>query len=311
MVARVARLAKSVGAFHATSKKTHALGERGYKPFTLIEGHISMTAIQLPLKAVILDWAGTTVDHGSRAPTQVFLEIFHRRGIEITECEARGPMGRGKRDHIAIIAALPRISGLWTRRHGREPTDADVQAMYDEFLPLQKETLARGSDVISGVPAAIAACRELGLKIGSTTGYTRELIEVVAPIAAQQGYAPDTIVCSDEVAAGRPAPWMNFRAAEQLGTFPMNSILVVDDTDVGILAGRNAGAITIAVTRTGNALGLSASEAAALSRADLQARLLPIQQAFRNAGADFVLESVADLPGLIRELLQSQPASSR
>lgn len=265
-----------------------------------IKGRFAMTTIQLPLKAVILDWAGTTVDYGSRAPTQVFLEIFQRRGIDITESEARGPMGRGKRDHIATIAAQPRVCQLWAQQHGREPKDADIQAMYDEFLPLQKDVLARGSDVIPGVPAAIAACRELGLKIGSTTGYTRELMEVVAPLAAQQGYSPDVIVCSDDVAAGRPAPWMNFRAAELLGVFPMNSILVVDDTEVGITAGRNAGAITVAVTRTGNALGLSAAEVAALPHEELGTRLTLIEQQFRRAGADFVIDSVTDLPNLIR-----------
>ena len=261
-----------------------------------------MTTIQLPLKAVILDWAGTTVDYGSRAPTQVFLEIFRRRGVEITEAEARGPMGRAKREHIATVAALPRVAALWNQIYGHEPRDADVQAMYDEFLPLQKEVLARGSDVIPGVPAAIATCRALGLKIGSTTGYTRELMDVVAPLAARQGYAPDVIVCSDEVTAGRPAPWMNVRAAEHLGAFPMNSILVVDDTPVGIEAGRNAGAITVAVTRTGNSLGLSVDEIAALTPADLNARLAAIEQDFRNAGADFVIDSVAELPDLFAEL---------
>ncbi|MBC7815972.1 MAG: phosphonoacetaldehyde hydrolase [Planctomycetaceae bacterium] len=262
--------------------------------------------MQLPLQAVILDWAGTTVDYGSRAPTQVFLEIFRRRGIEITEAEARGPMGRAKREHIAAIAALPRVAALWSHNYGHEPRDADIQAMYDEFLPLQKEVLARGSDVIPGVPAAIAACRQLGLKVGSTTGYTRELMNVVAPLSAQQGYAPDVIVCSDDVPAGRPAPWMNFRAAERLGVFPMNSILVVDDTPVGIDAGRNSGAITVAVTRTGNALGLSAEEAAAISTNDLKTRLARIEQDFRNAGADFVIGSVTELPDLIVDHLRNE-----
>lgn len=266
-----------------------------------------MTSLQLPLKAVILDWAGTTVDYGSRAPTQVFLEIFRRRGIEITEAEARGPMGRAKREHIATVASLPRVAALWCQSYGHEPCDADIQAMYDEFLPLQKEVLARGSDVIPGVSAAIATCRQLGLKIGSTTGYTRELMDVVAPLAAQQGYAPDVILCSDEVLAGRPAPWMNFRAAERLGVFPMNSILVVDDTPVGIEAGRNAGAITVAVTRTGNSLGLSIDETAALSTDDLNTRLAMIEQDFRNVGADFVIGSVTELPDLIADLSWNAP----
>lgn len=256
-----------------------------------------------PVKAVILDWAGTTVDYGSRAPTQVFLEIFRRRGIEISVTEAREPMGQAKRDHIAAVTAMPRVRTLWVQKFGSDPTPADIDAMYLEFLPLQKTTLAKlGSDVLPGIPAAIATLRSMGLKIGSTTGYTRELMSVVAPLAAQAGYVPDVIVCSDDVPAGRPAPWMNFLAAQQLGVYPLESIVVVDDTIVGIEAGVHAGAITVGVTQTGNALGLSAAEVAALPPAELDARLNEIAESFAAAGARFCIPSVADLPELMGKL---------
>ena len=262
-----------------------------------------MNQIKHPLKAVLLDWAGTTVDYGSRAPTRVFVEIFRRRGVEITAAEARGPMGRAKHDHIAAVAAVPRVAALWRERYGNEPTAADVDAMYDEFLPLQKETLARGSDVLPGIPQAIAALRESGLKIGSTTGYTRELMDVVAPQAARGGYSPDVIVCSDDVSAGRPAPWMNFLAAQRLGVSPLEAVLVVDDTPVGIEAGLNAGAITVAVTQTGNALGFSEAEVAELPAAERDARLAAIEQDFRAKGAHFAIPSVADLPAMLKRML--------
>ena len=252
-----------------------------------------------PIQAVILDWAGTTVDYGSLAPTEVFVEIFRRRGIEITVAEARGPMGSAKRDHIAAIASLPRIAQLWQARNERPPNNSDVQQMYDDFLPLQKQTLAeRGSEVIPGVADAIGWLRQRGVKIGSTTGYTRALMDVVAPIAARGGYEPDAIVCSDDVSAGRPAPWMNFRAAELLGVYPMSAVVVVDDTPLGIAAGRNAGAITVAVSQTGNALGLLEAEVQALSARDLQTRLNQIDHDFGLAGAHMTIRSVAELPGL-------------
>jgi phosphonoacetaldehyde hydrolase len=253
-------------------------------------------------QAVIFDWAGTTVDYGSRAPTHVFIEIFHRRGIEITEPEARGPMGLAKRDHIAAIAHLPRVAEVWRDQHGRPPTDADVLTMYNEFLPLQKETLANSSDVIPGISEAVVECRRRGLKIGSTTGYTRELMEVLATIADRGGYTPDSIVCSDEVSAGRPAPWMNFRAAELLGVYPMTSVLVIDDTTTGIAAGLNAGAATVAVTQTGNALGLTLAEIANLRSSEIESRLATIDQQFREAGAHHLLHTVADVPGLLDQL---------
>lgn len=258
---------------------------------------------QLPFKAVLLDWAGTTVDYGSRAPTEVFIEIFRQNGITITAAEAREPMGRAKRDHIATVLAMPRVNQVWQQQHGRTPTDADIDAIYCDFLPLQKETLARlGSDVIPGVPAAVAELRQMGLKIGSSTGYTRALMEVVAPRAAQGGYSPDVILCADDVPAGRPAPWLNFLACQRLDVYPPASVLVVDDTPVGIKAGLNASMITVAITQTGNSLGLSEAEVAQLSVLERQRRLEEIAAEFRQLGAHFTLPSVAELPRLMREL---------
>jgi phosphonoacetaldehyde hydrolase len=258
--------------------------------------------IQQPLRGVILDWAGTTVDYGSLAPTRVFVEIFRQRGVEITVAEARGPMGRAKPDHIWAILSLPRVTAAWTDRYGRLPEAADVQAMYTDFLPLQKATLQQKSDVIPGVPEAIRKLRARGLKIGSSTGYTRELMEIVAPLAAVRGYAPDAMVCTDEVPAGRPAPWMNFLNAQKLDIYPMSAVIVVDDTEIGIEAGLNSGAITVAVTQTGNALGLTAEEANQLSTEELASRLREIEQRFRACGAHCVIRSVAELPELIESL---------
>ncbi|MFO0960530.1 MAG: phosphonoacetaldehyde hydrolase [Isosphaeraceae bacterium] len=254
------------------------------------------------IRAALFDWAGTAVDYGSRAPARVFVEIFRRAGLPITEPEARAPMGLAKREHIASILRAPRVADAWRKLHGRDPADADVDRLYREFLPLQKAILAEGSDVIPGIPAAIARLRDRGIRIGSTTGYTRELMEVVVPLAARGGFDPDVVVCSDDVPEGRPAPWMNFRAAEALGVYPMGSVLVVDDTPVGIAAARNAGAIAVAVTQTGNALGLSQAEAESLAEGEISARLDGIAREFREAGADHTIRSAAELPELIDRL---------
>ena len=259
-----------------------------------------MIELKHPIEAIIFDWAGTTVDYGSRAPTRVFIEVFRRNGVEITVAEARGPMGRAKRDHIVAIASLPRVAALWAERYGRTPSDIDIDQMYYDFLPIQKEALVTGTDVIPGVPEAIEKLRSRGLKIGSSTGYARELMNIVVPIAATGGYSPDVVICADDVPSGRPAPWMNFLAAQQLGVYPMDRILVVDDTPIGIEAGLNAGAITVGVTKTGNSLGLSEAEVSQLSQTDLQSRLAEIENDFRTIGAHFTIPSVADLPDFLR-----------
>lgn len=247
------------------------------------------------LTAVVLDWAGTTVDYGSRAPAIAFQEIFRREGIEVTAAEAREPMGLAKRDHIAAILRMPNVAKQWQERFDREAADEDIDRLYADFLPLQKATLADHSDVIPGVAAAIEECRQRGLKIGSSTGYTHELMEVVCPRAADQGYAPDCLVCSEDVPTGRPAPWLLYEAARQIECFPMSTIVKVDDTPVGIEAGRNAGAWTVGVTRSGNCVGLSEEEFAELSAIEQRELLEAATTRLRAAGADMIIQSVADL----------------
>ncbi|HBH51294.1 MAG TPA: phosphonoacetaldehyde hydrolase [Planctomycetaceae bacterium] len=249
------------------------------------------------IRAVLFDWAGTTVDHGSLAPVRAFSAAFTTLGVPITDAEARGPMGRAKRDHIAQILAVPRVTAAWRTRHGRDPAEADVDALYQRFLPLQKEVLAQHCDVIAGVPEVVEWLRRQGVRIGSSTGYTFELMQVVLPLAKAGGYDPEVMVCTDDVPEGRPAPWLNFLAAQRLGVYPLSEVLVVDDTPVGIAAGRNAGAITVAIARTGNAMGLSVADLQALPVDDLNRHLRQIHEAFYAAGAHYVLDSVADLRG--------------
>lgn len=249
--------------------------------------------------AVILDWAGTTVDYGSCGPAAVFQQIFASQGVPITAAEAREPMGRAKRDHIATVSRMPRVAAAWLEQHGVPCSEADIDRMYADFLPLQKRVLADRSGVIPGVADAIGRLRARGLKIGSSTGYTRELMDVVEPLAAKQGYRPDVVCTADEVSAGRPEPFLNRLVAERLGVELSRDVIVVDDTPVGIEAGLRAGATTIAVSKTGNMLGLDEPEIAVLAADELAARLRRIEAECRRLGAHHVIESVADLPALL------------
>ena len=247
------------------------------------------------LQAILFDWAGTTIDYGSLAPVQVFRAIFSKIGIEVKEEEAREPMGQAKIDHIRSMLRMERIQSLWRERFGRPSREEDVEDLYANFLPLQKEVLASHSGVIPGVVEVVRTLQSRGVRIGSTTGYTRELMDVVEPLAAAQGYAPEATVCSDEVAAGRPAPWQNFRAAERLGVYPMSKIAVVDDSIAGIQAGVHAGCWAIGVALTGNAFGLPESQVLGMDTGRLEKELDRIAAKFIDAGAHLVVASVADL----------------
>lgn len=255
-----------------------------------------MTNNNLRLSAIVFDWAGTTIDHGSCAPAAVFQEIFRQRGVPITAAQAREPMGRAKRDHIATVGRMPEVDRVWREQHaGQGVGEADIDAMYADFLPLQKATLEQHSVLIDGVPEIVAWCRSQGLKIGSTTGYTRELLDIVARAAARQGYEPDCAFGAEDAPQGRPAPFLLFQVAMRLQVYPMWTMIKVDDTPVGIEAGRNAGCWTIGVTRTGNCVGLTVEEWNALGADERQRMLTDAENKLRAAGAHAIVESVTDI----------------
>ncbi|MDX1992407.1 MAG: phosphonoacetaldehyde hydrolase [bacterium] len=248
----------------------------------------------LTLQAVILDWAGTTVDYGSRAPTQVFIEVFAQHGIQITADEARGPMGLFKRDHIRQITQLPRVKEQWQSVHHRLPDEEDAQNIYMDFTPRQLEVIVQYADLIPGVRDTVEAYRESGLKIGSCTGYTRSMMAVLLPEATRQRYHPDSLVCPEDVGGGRPAPWMIWQNAIKLQVSTASAMVKIGDTVADIDEGRNAGTWTVALAKTGNELGLSEAEVDALAPDDVAARLNAIYEKLYAAGAHYVVDSLAD-----------------
>jgi len=255
--------------------------------------------MQSPLQAVIFDWAGTLVDYGSRAPMGVFVEAFRRFGVEITIAEARGPMGMAKRDHIKAVGGLPAVAERWQAKHGRSFSEADVDAIYEVFVPLNVEVVTDHAEAIPGAAETMAALRARGLRLGSTTGYTREIMAPLLPRAAAQGIAPDSLVCAGDLPQGRPSPAMMYRTFLELGVGPAWRCVKVDDTAVGIAEGLNAGTWTVGVALTGNAFGLSLEEQQALAPADFAARRTAAVGEFLRAGAHFVIDGVADLPAVI------------
>jgi len=256
------------------------------------------TAIRL----VVADLAGTTIDFGSTAPAGVFVDVFARHGVAITTAEARGPMGTAKRDHIASLAALPRVAEAWNAAHGRPFSEADLDRLYAEFIPAQLESLPQFDELIPGTLHAQATLEAAGIAVAVTTGYDAAMTAVVLEAARRQGFVPAAAVCAAEVAAGRPAPWMIYRAMEKTGIWPPAAVVAVGDTLADIEAARNAGVWAVGVTATGNMLGLSHAEHDALEaghRADL---LMAAGERMLSAGAHAVISGIGDLPPILSTL---------
>jgi len=265
----------------------------------------TMSAQSTPVvQAVVFDWAGTILDFGSCAPMGAFVKLFERFDIELSIAEARGPMGMAKWDHIKTLGMLPRVAAQWQERHGRAFGDADADHLYEVFTPMNAASVRDHADFIPGALDTVAAVRARGLMIGSTTGYNREIMDVVVPLAAAGGYTPDNLVCAGDLAAGRPAPLMMYRCFADLGVWPPCTVVKVDDTGVGLAEGANAGTWTVGVAVSGNAMGLTLAEWQALDADAQAARRERAAATLREAGADYVIDSVADLLPVLDDIGQ-------
>jgi phosphonoacetaldehyde hydrolase len=263
------------------------------------------------LQAVIFDWAGTTVDYGSFAPVAVFLRLFESRGVKISEEDVRHGMGLMKKDHLRQIITQPGIAEAWMTVHQAPCTEQDVDELFADFLSTQVETLRLYAEPISGLADTVNDLRRREMKIGSTTGYTRAMMDVLIPEAAKRGYEPDCVVCSDEVPAGRPYPWMCFQNAMQLGVYPMHSMVKVGDTIIDVEEGVNAGMWVVALSMSGNMLGLSEIETRTMPKDELMDRRVEIEKALYQAGAHIVINGIWDLPIALDEIERRVAAGYR
>lgn len=254
------------------------------------------------LQAVVFDWAGTLIDHGSCAPARTFIEVFRQEGVTISPQQAREPMGMNKRDHIKAILAMTPVADQWRQAHGQAATDADIDRMYDAFIPIQLDQIRQCSALIPGALDAVRLCRERGMRIGSSTGYNRQLADLCVAEAARQDLQVDLVITSDDVAEGRPHPLMILENMKQFGITQPQHVVNVDDTAAGVAAGRRADCWSIGLTQSGNELGLDQDEFAALPAEEIGRRTAVAEQRLIESGADAVIQSVAQLPDVLETI---------
>jgi len=254
------------------------------------------------IKAVILDWAGTVVDHGSSAPMGAFVKAFAHFGVTISIADARGPMGMAKRDHIRMVGTAPAVAAAWRANHGRDFDDAAIDAIFEVFEPLNVAAVEAHSALIPGAHDALQWCKARGIRVGSTTGYTRPIMERLMPLAAAQGFVPEVTICAGDLAAGRPAPLQIWSALAQMGIWPASSVIKLDDTAPGIGEARAAGCWAAGAALTGNNPGLTAEELARLPPDQRSELRRAASEPLLRAGAHIVIDSIAELPWLVEHI---------
>ena len=256
------------------------------------------------VKALILDWSGTVADAYVIAPAVVFVDVFANQGVEISMEEARGPMGLRKDLHIAALTQEPEIRERWRKVKDDYPTQDDVDNMFSDFVPMQLDCLRRYTTLLPGVAETTKKIKADGIKIGSTTGFVRSMVDILAADAKEQGFHADVTVAGDEVVHGaRPKPFMVYRNLDLLDVHPIQSVIKVDDTISGVGEGLEAGCWTVGIARYSNYMNINSfEEAESVSEEEISRRLGKTREILEKSGAHYVIDEFPELLGVIADV---------
>jgi phosphonoacetaldehyde hydrolase len=256
------------------------------------------------VKGLVLDWSGTTADAYVLAPAVVFVEVFKKHGVEISMLEARGPMGLRKDLHIKELTKVPEIRERWKGVHEKYPDDGDVDKMFEDFVPMQLDCLQKYTSLLPGVAETTQKFQKEGIKIGSSTGFVRSMVDVLEADAKKQGYVPDASVAGDEVIHGaRPKPFMVYRNLDLMDISPIQSVVKVDDTISGIGEALEAGCWGVGIARYSNYMNVDTLEQGEnLSKEEIARRLAITRDILQKAGAHYVIDTFDQLIDVIKDV---------
>ncbi|MCP4149429.1 MAG: phosphonoacetaldehyde hydrolase [bacterium] len=254
------------------------------------------------IELVIFDLDGTVIDYGSCATVEAIVALFEDLGLAVTRQKIRTFMGMKKKDQLRCLMLDDDLSKQWRVIYGKPFSENDLEQMYGLFTPIQLTMLERHSLLIPGALEIQSHLHERGTKIAVTTGYSREMAEVLLYDIRRQGFSPDLAVNADDVPEGRPAPCMALNAAQQLGVCHPQNVVKIGDTSSDVAAGLNAGMWSVGITSTGNMLGLSRQEEWDLPEKERLRRLQGAWQALCAVDAHYVIENVVDAALIIGDI---------
>lgn len=180
------------------------------------------------LALVVFDLSGTTVEDRGQVPA-AFATAFERSGFRLNAEDLRAVRGMTKREAIRnLISVKPDCA-------------AGADRVYDVF---REELRARyAADGVQPIPGALDTfewLRRRRIRIALTTGFDRDITTLLLTALGWTDVA-DAIVCGEDVAHGRPAPDLIFRAMAVTATDDVRCVAAIGDTVHDLRAGARAG----------------------------------------------------------------------
>ena len=261
-----------------------------------------LPVISKRIKGIVLDGSGTLVDPGVYAPAVVFKEIFKNKGINISMEEARKPMGNHKKVHIQKILEDKNVAHRWYTKFGFNPNPKDVDELFEQFKPLQLQVLEKYG---TPIPCAFDVCKTLidkDIKLGFSTGFTREMVDTILTLNPELNDILHTTIAADEVTIARPAPFMVYKNMMNMEIMDPDSIIKVDDTEMGVKEGDYAGCWSVGITKYSNLMSMTEDEVEEfilMEPEEYIRKTKEISHKFYDSGAHFVIETIQELPLIV------------
>ncbi|MFB5678226.1 HAD hydrolase-like protein [Paenibacillus terreus] len=257
------------------------------------------------IQAVIFNLESALLDPGGRRLSQGIKDLFRWMGVDVSQQNIKRGLGLTIREHIAGTLRLSEVRASWMDRFGTEPGRADVDHIYAELVPVLR-SLLQSSTPCSGLDKALQEIRDRRIQSGATSAFTSDLLGSV-PRRSLEDNVLDCTVTPSEVSSGRPFPWMVYENAHRMQVYPLSDMVKVGDTLADMQEGRNAGVWTIGVLDgfMDRMEGIGPGEAAYEVQRKEAAYLL------KRAGAHLVMDSLADLPRMLREIEMLQHTGGR
>ncbi|MDO7906714.1 HAD hydrolase-like protein [Paenibacillus sp. JX-17] len=252
------------------------------------------------IQAVIFNWDSMIADCRGQKLLQGIMDIFRWKGIEITARQAETGRGLPIREHIAVILRLADVRARWHEAFGHEPGRPDIEQMYVELLPVLVSLLPSSGEPFPGMDRALAELQERSIQCGSTTAFPSDMLRRLrGPAESRHRLVLDSLVSPCEVQNnGRPYPWMMYENARRLHVYPLTDILKIGDTAADMQEGRNAGVWTVGLVNRQAEAGLSA-ESDSIPHEESRHHSA---QLLRKAGAHMVIDTLSELPWVLREI---------
>jgi len=254
------------------------------------------------IKACIFDLGGTIVDRYSLTSLLSLRKLFINRGINLNNDLLLKGVGMNNQKHILNILNDKTILKKWFNRYKDYPDEYDVKVLLDEF---NREQCGYSETIIDILPETRECIDYLGfnyIKTGCTTRFDKENMKAIQNKLERNDIYLDSYVSSE---GNKPCPFMIQENMKRLGISNPKEVLKIDDSTLGIEEGKNAGCITVAVARWSihmNIMNISDAYEFDERYPEIQDKLKHSRNVLRDAGADYVIDTLDELPRVIESI---------